>query len=118
MVFWWTRRVYLPLLTTIGAVGLFGAILIFVFGDQIFERFPWLWAFAYWFAAAATWIVGSRINGRPIHWNRGERSIHRFIYNAPKRFVSLPVEAWAVPLAVLGLLLGALGLRPHLVPLS
>ena len=112
MVFWWTRRGYLALLTTIGAVGIFGAVLTLAFGDAIFERFPWLWAIAYWIAAAATWCVGSRINGRPIHWNQGQKSMGRFIYDAPNRFISLPVETWAIPLFALGLVLGVQGLRP------
>jgi len=113
MVFWWTRRGYLALLTTIGVVGLFGAVLTLAFGDEIFDRWPWLWAFSYWSAAAATWVVGSRINGRPVQGSRGEKSIGRFIYDAPNRFISLPVETWAVPLFALGVLMGVLGLRPH-----
>lgn len=113
MVFWWTRRGYLALLTTIGAVGVFGAVLTLAFGEGVFERFRWLWAFAYWTAAAATWVVGSRINGRPIRWSRGQKSIGRFIYDAPNRFVSLPVETWAVPLFGLGLILGVVGVLPR-----
>ena len=115
MVFWWTRRGYLALLTTISAVGIYGAVLTLAFGDQVFERFPWLWAFAYWGAAAATWVVGSRINGRPVEWSRGEKSVGRFIYDAPNRFISLPVETWALPLAALGLVSGIMGLRLHAV---
>lgn len=113
MIFWWTRRGYLALLTTIGVVGLVGAVLTSVFGERIFDEQPWLWAVAFWCAAAATWGVGSRINGRPIDWRRGEKSIGRFIYDAPNRFVSLPVETWAVPLFALGLLIGVLGFMPH-----
>ena len=106
MVFWWTGRGYLALLTTIGAVGLFGAVVTLAFGEQVFDQFPWLWAIACWLAGAATWVVGSRINGRPVEWNRGQRSMGRLIYNAPNRFISLPVETWAIPLMGIGLLVG------------
>ena len=112
MVFWWTRRGYLALLTTIGVVGVFGAVLTLAFGEEIFDRFRWLWAIAYWLAAVATWIVGSRINRRPINWRRGQKSVHRLIYDAPNRFISLPVETWAIPLFVLGVVLGILGFLP------
>ncbi len=109
MVFWWTGRGYLALLTTIGAVGVFGAVVTLAFGDQAFDRFPWLWTIAFCLAAAATWVIGSRINGRPVAWNRGQRSLGRLIYNAPNRFISLPVETWAVPLIAIGLLVGLIG---------
>jgi hypothetical protein len=113
VVFWWTRRGYLALLTTIGVVGLFGALATRILGDEIFDRLPWLWAFAYWAAAASTWVVGSRINGRPVQWSRGEKGVGRFIYDAPNRFVGLPVETWGVLLFALGLLLGLHGLLPR-----
>ena len=109
MVFWWTRRGYLALLTTVGVIGVFGAVVTLAFGDQVFDQFPWLWALAFWLAAATTWTVGSRINGRPIDWRRGQKSIGRFLYDAPNRFVSLPVETWAVPLIALGLVMAVLG---------
>jgi len=109
MVFWWTGRGYLALLTTIGAIGIFGAVVTLAFGDQAFDRLPWLWTIAFFLAAAATWVVGSRINGRPVEWNRGQRSVRRLIYNAPNRFISLPVETWAVPLIATGLLVGLIG---------
>ena len=112
MVFWWTGRGYLALFTTVGAVGLFGAAVTLVFGEVVFDRYHWLWAFAYWLAAAATWNVGSNINGRPVNWRRGQRAMGRFIYNAPNRFLSLPMETWAIPLAVLGTGLAVWGLWP------
>ena len=110
MVFWWRGRGYLALLTTIGVVGIFGAVVTLAFGDQVFDRFPWLWTIAFLLAAAATWVVGSRINGRPVEWNRGQRSVGRLIYDAPHKFVSLPVETWAVPLIGIGLVVGLIGL--------
>jgi len=113
MVFWWTQRGYLALLTTIGVVGVFGAVVTLAFGEVVFDRFPWLWTIAFWLAAAATWVVGSRINRRPIEWNKGERSIRRLIYKAPNRFVSLPVETWAIPLLGIGLVVGLLGVFQH-----
>jgi hypothetical protein len=113
VVFWWTRRGYLALLTTIGVVGAFGALATVWFGDDIFERLRWLWGLAYECAAVSTWIVGSYLNGRPMLWSNGERGIGRFIYDAPNRFVSLPVETWAVPLSGLGWVLAVVGLLPQ-----
>lgn len=113
MVFWWIGRGYLALLTTIGAIGGFGALVTFAFGEMVFDQHPWLWGPAMFLAAAATWCVGRRINRRPIRLARGADLKRHLYYNAPNRFVSLPVETWAVPLAGLGLVLSVTGLLPR-----
>ena len=112
MVFWWTRSGYLALLTTIGVVGVYGAVLTLAFGEQALDNIPWIWAIGYWLAAGVTWVVGSRLNGRPWRWKEGQRSRGRFLYDAPNRFVSLPVETWSIPMAAIGLLLAVRGALP------
>jgi hypothetical protein len=113
MVFWWTERGYLGLLSTIGVVGVFGALVTFAWGDSAFDTFPWLWGVAMLLAAIASWCVGRRINGRPLRPIRGTSFRNRFFYPARNRFVSLPVETWSLPLLALGLVLGVRGLLPH-----
>jgi hypothetical protein len=109
MVFWWTGRGYLALLSTIGVVGVFGAIATFAFGDVVFERHPWLWGPAYILAAGATWGLGGRINHRPLRLTRSTILKSRLFYRAPNRFCGLPVETWAAPLLALGVVLIVLG---------
>jgi len=110
MVFWWTGRGYLALLTLIGVYGLFGAILTLTFGEVVFDYLPWLWGVASLISAGVTWTVGSRLNGRPPQWPRRAFWKNRLIYPARNRFVSLPVETWAIPMALLSVAQLAYGL--------
>ena len=86
--------------------------LLAAFGEQALDNIPWIWAIGYWLAAGVTWVVGSRLNGRPWRWKEGQRSRGRFLYDAPNRFVSLPVETWSIPMAAIGLLLAVRGALP------
>ncbi len=40
MIFWWTGRGYLALLSLIGVFALFGALLTVAFGERIFDTAP------------------------------------------------------------------------------
>jgi hypothetical protein len=62
MIFWWTGRGYLALLSLIGVFGLFGALLTLAFGEQIFDTAPWLWAIGAVIAAVVNWLMGCRVN--------------------------------------------------------
>ena len=66
MVFWWSGRGYLALLSLIGAYGVFGAIISYSMGEDAFDRFPWLWGIGAILSAAATWYLGCRVNGRSL----------------------------------------------------
>jgi hypothetical protein len=115
MVFWWTNRGYLALLTLIGVYGLFGAVLTLMFGEAIFDQLPWLWGVAALLSAVMTWYVGSNINGRSLKWPRRRAIKDRLIYPARNRFVSLPVETWAAPMTVLGVFLVIRGVALDLI---
>jgi hypothetical protein len=101
MVFWWTGRGYLALLSLIGVYGVFGAIVTFATGGDAFERWRWLWAVGAVLSAAVTWWLGCRINGRSYEIRSLKQFRRRLYYPADHRFVSLPVENWAF--AMLGL---------------
>jgi len=112
MVFWWTGRGYLGLLTLIGVYGLFGAVLTGVFSDRIFDRAPWLWGVGAALAAVVNWIVGSRVNRRPIKVPPLRLWKFRFTYRPPHRLMSLPLEVWSAPMMVLAAFLVVRGLLP------
>lgn len=109
MVFWWTGRGFLTLLTVIGVWGAFGALVTFAFGSDILDRAPWLWGVGLLLAAPVNWWAGSRLNrrdARPFvkNWK------WRYLYNAPHRFCGLPMETWSVPALALGLLIVVAGI--------
>ena len=101
MVFWWTGRGYLALLTVIGVYGLFGAIVTFAIGDTAFERLPWLWGIGALLSAISTWYLGCRINKKPITLPRLSAFRKRLFYKPRNRFMALPLETWAVPMLFL-----------------
>jgi hypothetical protein len=105
MIAWWTGRGYLAMLTIIGVYGGFGAVVTLAFGESVFDTQPWLWSVAALLAASVTWYVGSRINGRPWRLPKYTTFRQRLIYDAPNRFMSLPVETWALPMLVLAVFL-------------
>jgi hypothetical protein len=113
MVFWWTGRGFLALLSLIGVIGLFGAVLTFAFGDSIFIRLPWLWGVGLLLAAVINWVVGCRINRRPYLPKRSWRVKFWLSRPARHRFMSLAMELWSIPAAALGLVLVVRGLLPH-----
>ena len=86
MVFWWTGRGYLALLSLIGAYGVFGAIMSYSMGEDAFDRFPWLWGIAL-LSAAATWYLGCRVNGRSLRIESPRHLRSRLFYNAQHRFL-------------------------------
>ncbi len=111
MVFWWTGRGFLSLLFLIGVVGAFGALVTFMFGDNVLETRSWLWGVGVLLAVVVNWFGGSRLNRRSLNLFEGNLKT-RLFYRARNRFCSLPMETWSVPLAVLGLVLivrGAIG---------
>jgi hypothetical protein len=116
MVFWWTGRGYLALLTLIGVVGLFGAVLTLAFGEEVFERLPWLWGLGVQIPAAVNWYVGCRVNGRTPIPGRGWKLKPWLTRLGRHRFLSLPFELWSLPLALFGVFLFLMGLVSVFVP--
>lgn len=117
MVFWWSGRGYLTLLTVIGVWGVFGALVTFAFGSDILDRLPWLWGVGLLLAAPVNWWVGSRLNRRDpnpfvTNWKR------RYYYNAVNRFCGLPMETWSAPTLAFGLLFFLAGVSRSLLGLA
>ncbi len=110
MVFWWTGRGYLALLSLVGVFGAFGALVTFGFGDRALETSPWLWGIGAFLAAAVNWIWGSRINRRPWRVTTLAKLKDRLAYRARNRFCGLPMETWTVPTALFGVVAIARGL--------
>jgi O-antigen/teichoic acid export membrane protein len=113
VIFWWTGKGYLALLTLIGVYGVFGAILTFAFGDQVLDRFPWLWSIGAALSAIVNWIVGCKVNKRILTPPRPQYIKSRLFYAAPNRFVSLPIETWSVPMLALSIFLLISGVLAH-----
>jgi hypothetical protein len=109
MVFWWTNRGFLSLLFLVGTFGVFGAAVTFSLGDEAFSRWPWLWGVGLALAGLVNWVGGSRLNGAPLNPFR-TRIRDRLTYRAGNKFLSLPMELWALPTIVLGVVLIARGL--------
>jgi hypothetical protein len=92
----------MTLLSVIGGLGLFGALVTFGLGDSAFSKWPWLWGIGFLLAATANWIGGNRLNHTPINPTIGTVR-DRLTYRARNKFLSLPMEFWSGPLALLGL---------------
>ena len=113
MVFWWTGRGFLVLLTPIVVYALFGSVVSFAVGNDAFERFPWLWGIAALLSAGATWYIGCRLNKKSFTLPKLKAIPGRFIYRGRHRFLSLPLETWALPMSLLGAFLVVRGLLFH-----
>lgn len=109
MIVWWTNRGFISLLTLIGVFGLFGAAVSLTVGEDAFRTSPWLWGAGLLLPALVNWFVGCQLNRVPLSPFVGKVT-ERFIYRAPNRFLSFPMEAWSYPLAIVGLVLIVLGL--------
>jgi hypothetical protein len=112
MVFWWTGRGYLALLTLIGVFGVFGALLTAVFGEQIFDSAPWLWAVGAGLAAVVNWVVGCRVNRKPLKVPRPGLWKSRLTYRPRNRFMGLPLEVWSAPMMLLAVVMLVRGVLP------
>ena len=110
--FWWTGRGYLALLSLVGVFGLFGALLTLAFGEQIFDTAPWLWAIGAVIAGVVNWVVGCRINRRPLKVPRPSLWKSRLTYRPRNRFMGLPLEVWSAPMMLLAIVMLVRGLLP------
>jgi hypothetical protein len=113
MVFWWTGRGYLALLTLIGVYGVFGVIVQFTLGEDAFDRWRFLWPIGAVISAAITWYAGCRLNGRSMDVPSPAALRRRLSYPAESRFLSLPLENWAFPMLVLAVCQIVYALQPH-----
>ncbi len=109
MVFWWTGRGFLALLSLIGVFGAFGAVVTLTLGEAAFEAQPWLWGVGALLASGVNWLLGSRLNQKVIKRHAAARLADRLIYKARHRFMGLPMETWSIPMAALGCILIARG---------
>jgi hypothetical protein len=113
MVFSWTGRGYLALLTLVGVYGLFGAIATYGLGETFLDHHAWVWGIGMLVAAIATWIVGCRINRKTRSLPQNQTFLRRFLYKARHRFTGLPVESWSIPAAGLAIFLVVRGFIVH-----
>ncbi len=100
LVFWWTGKGYLTPIILIVVLAIFGVVL--QAGRPIISDAPWFWGIAFIFAAAVNWRVGRKHNRKKLAAVRSIRFRDKLVYPARNKFMSLPFEAWSIPLAVGG----------------
>jgi hypothetical protein len=77
---------------------------------SLLKEGPIYWGFAAIASAALDWVVGRKVNAKAIASVRSIQFRHKLIYRARHKFMSLPLEIWAAPLALCGLIAIAHGL--------
>jgi len=103
-VFWWQGRGFLTLLIVVAV-----AIVIGVIADaaHLPSWTPLFWAGVLLGAAPVNWLIGTRLNAKRRGYAPPATLMRRFLYRAPHKFMSLPMESWSIVMAIVaaGLLL-------------
>lgn len=109
-VFWWQGRGFLTLLITVAT-----AILIGMIADaaHVPSWTPLFWAAVLLVAAPVNWLIGARLNAKRRGYAPPDTLLRRFLYRAPHKFMSLPMESWSIVMAIVaaGLVLQAALIR-------
>jgi hypothetical protein len=107
-IFWWTGKGYLTAVIVLAVFSAFGIAL--PIGSPFLRETPVFWGTAGVVAAVIVWLVGRRVNSKVITSIRSIHFRHKLIYRARHKFMSLPLEIWAVPLIVGGFIAIVYGL--------
>jgi hypothetical protein len=99
-VFWWTGKGYLTAVIVLAVFSAFGLAVPAV--SPFLKESPEYWGSAAVVAAVIVWLVGRRVNAKAIASVRSIHFRHKLFYRARHRFMSLPLEIWAIPLAIGG----------------
>ncbi|GAA0338697.1 hypothetical protein GCM10009087_56450 [Sphingomonas oligophenolica] len=96
-VFWWQGRGFLTLLTVVAM-----AIMIGMIADA--AHLPsWtrlFWAVVLLVAAPVNWLIGTRLNVKRRGYAPPATLMRRFLYRAPHKFMSLPMESWSIVMVI------------------
>ena len=101
-IFWWTGKGYLTAIIVLAVFSVFGIAI--AIGSPILKETPAYWGLAAVVAAVIVWLVGRRVNSEAIASIRSIHLRHKLIYRARHKFMSLPLELWAAPLSVGGII--------------
>jgi hypothetical protein len=96
----WTGRGFWAALFPVLFVGVLGAVVNYAFGEPALDANDWVYGVALVAAAIAVWFYGCRWNGRTSLKPWEFRAMLR--RRGRHRMFALPMEFWALPLAILG----------------
>ncbi len=89
-------------------MGLFGALVTIAFGNDQFERFPWLFGIGVVIAAGVNWYFGRRYNKRPIWFDWPSPKKNPLL--ARNTFCFVAMDYWSIPMLAAGVFLIGRGL--------
>ena len=111
LIFWWTGKGYQTALSVLLTLMLCGFVLQASKG--FFEDGPVFWGLATILAVPVNWHFGTKANQKRLSKVQPQTIRHRLIYNAPHRFMWLPMETFSIVIAAIGIILVVSGLvRP------
>jgi hypothetical protein len=96
LIFWWQGRGFLTRRIVVAS-----AIIVGMIADAAHWRSwtPLFWAGLLLVAAPVNWLIGVRLNAK----RRGYAPptlLRRFLYRAPHKFMSLPMESWSIVMVI------------------
>jgi hypothetical protein len=100
MIFWWQGKGWKAPGIFLGTMTVFG-ILNRALSDATHDKY-WFWGLGFLLAAGFTWHIGSRDNQKSISRKMASSVFKRLVYKPRNRFMSLPTETAAVPMALIG----------------
>jgi hypothetical protein len=106
-VFWWTGKGYLTVVIVLAVFSAFG--LAVPVGSPFLKESPTYWGAAGVVAGVIVWLVGRRVNAKAVASVRSIHFRHKLFYKARHRFMSMPLELWAIPLVIGGIAVMAYG---------
>jgi len=96
-IFWWQGKGFLTLLIMVAS-----AILVGMIADAMHwpSWTPLFWAAVLLVAAPVNWLIGTRLNARRRGYAPPDKLLRRFLYRAPHKFMSLPMESWSIVMMI------------------
>jgi len=102
--FFWSGWGFLVPVIWIGFFVLTQAGLNAVIGPNTYESAEWPKLLAGILSAVTIWFVGKRVNGEPGRTLIDKKTGHEFVFKPRSTFFFIPMEYWAVAVAVLAVI--------------
>jgi hypothetical protein len=97
MVFWWQGKGFFTLLIIVGSTIVTGML---ADAARLPSYTPLFWCVALLVAAPVNWLIGARLNAKRRGYAPPATLLRRFLYRAPHKFMSLPMESWSIVMVI------------------
>jgi len=110
VVFWWQGKGFFTLLIIVSSTIVTGMLADVA---RLPSYTPLFWCVALLVAAPVNWLIGAQLNAKRRGYAPPATLLRRFLYRAPHKFMSLPMESWSVVMVIVaaGLALQSAALR-------